>query len=90
MDELKKWGLVEGDSSEMIAQAEASAGIASGAAGGVAAVPSGSAPTGAQGGRPQKPIDPRLQEIYNGERKTGDRNSVLRGIKQTVSTPLFL
>lgn len=66
------------------AQAEASAGIASGTIGGVPSVPSGSAPSGAQGGRPQKPIDPRLQEIYNGERKTGDRNSVLRGIKQTV------
>ena len=26
-------------------------------------------------------VDPRLQEIYNGERKMGDRNTVLRGIK---------
>ncbi|KAJ5666839.1 hypothetical protein N7462_011248 [Penicillium macrosclerotiorum] len=66
------------------AQADASAGIASGATGGITAVPSG--PTGAvsgQAGRPQKQIDPRLQEIYNGERKTGDRNTVLRGIKPT-------
>jgi parafibromin len=31
-----------------------------------------------------KAIDPRLQEIYNGERKLGDRNTVLRGIKATV------
>jgi len=37
------------------------------------------------GGRPVKVIDSRLQEIYNGERLMGDRNSVLRGIKPTVS-----
>jgi parafibromin len=30
-------------------------------------------------------IDPRLAQIYNGERRMGDRNSVLRGIKATVS-----
>ncbi|KAK2746680.1 accessory factor associated with RNA polymerase II [Myotisia sp. PD_48] len=34
------------------------------------------------GGR-TKGIDPRLQVIYNGERKLGDRNTVLRGIKPT-------
>ena len=55
-----------------------SAQLASGAAGGVDRVPSGAA------GR-QKQIDPRLQEIYNLERRMGDRNSVLRGIKPTVS-----
>jgi parafibromin len=37
------------------------------------------------GGRPVKVIDSRLQEIYNGERLMGDRNSVLRGIKPAVS-----
>lgn len=70
-----------------VAQAETSAGIASGATGGISSVPSGApaAQAGAQAGRAQKPIDPRLQEIYNGERKTGDRNTVLRGIKPTVS-----
>lgn len=71
-----------------VAQAEASAGIASGATGGVSSVPSGApvaTQAGAQAGRAQKPIDPRLQEIYNGERKTGDRNTLLRGIKPTVS-----
>ena len=57
-----------------------SAQVASGAAGGVSTVPSGV--TGARTGRP---VDPRLQEIYNGERRMGDRNSVLRGIKPTVS-----
>lgn len=54
--------------------------LASGAVGGVSAVPSGAA-----GARPGRHIDPRLQEIYNLERKMGDRNSILRGIKPTVS-----
>ncbi|OJK02470.1 hypothetical protein ASPACDRAFT_1886770 [Aspergillus aculeatus ATCC 16872] len=86
-----------GVESSVGAQAQASANIASGAAGGVATVPSGSgagatggaaaaaASGGAQqhGSRAAKVIDPRLQEIYNGERKMGDRNSVLRGIKPT-------
>jgi parafibromin len=52
-----------------------------------AAVPT--APTGvvsaaAPSARVTKLIDPRLQEIYNGERRMGDRNSILRGIKPTV------
>ncbi|KAE8336933.1 hypothetical protein BDV24DRAFT_105764 [Aspergillus arachidicola] len=69
-------------------QAQSSANIASGAAGGVSAVPSGAPGTtaasgGAQQGKTAKVVDPRLQEIYNGERKMGDRNSVLRGIKPT-------
>ena len=55
--------------------------LASGAAGGVSRVPSGTA-----GARPGKQIDPRLQQIYNLERKMGDRNSILRGIKPTVSS----
>lgn len=72
-----------------VAQADNAAGIAAGAIGGVTSVPSGTtgaAQPGTQLGRPQKQIDPRLQEIYNGERKTGDRNTVLRGIKPTVSS----
>lgn len=59
--------------------ASRSAQVASGAAGIVSAVPSSTA-----GARAGKTIDPRLQEIYNGERRMGDRNSVLRGIKPTV------
>lgn len=35
-------------------------------------------------GRSARVIDARLQAIYNGERKMGDHNSVLRGIKPTV------
>ncbi|RHZ43116.1 uncharacterized protein CDV56_100004, partial [Aspergillus thermomutatus] len=70
------------------APADASATIAPGAVGGVSAVPGGvaggaQAAVAAQAGRAPKAIDPRLQEIYNGERKMGDRNSVLRGIKPT-------
>lgn len=33
-------------------------------------------------------LDPRLREILNGERRTGDRNSVLRGVKPTVGASL--
>ena len=65
---------IEGDN---LAAAK-SAQVASGQAGGVSTVPSG---TAVRGG---KQIDPRLQEIYNLERRMGDRNSVLRGIKPTV------
>ncbi|KAI9746188.1 MAG: accessory factor associated with RNA polymerase II [Claussenomyces sp. TS43310] len=54
--------------------AVASAQVASGATGGIVPVPSGVAGRG-------RTIDPRLAEIYNGERKMGDRNSILRGIK---------
>ncbi len=31
-------------------------------------------------------LDPRLAQIYNGERRMGDRNTALRGIKPTVSS----
>lgn len=71
---------LEGDSA-----AVKSAQLASGAAGGVSAIPSGAAGL-ARG----KQIDPRLQEIYNGERRMGDRNTILRGIKPTVSSFRFI
>jgi parafibromin len=41
-------------------------------------------------GRPLKVVDPRLLAIYKGERKMGDRNTILRGIKPTVGTCSFL
>ncbi|KAL8769116.1 MAG: hypothetical protein Q9203_005537, partial [Teloschistes exilis] len=63
---------------ESDASAAKSAQVVSGAAGGVSAIPSSAA-----GARAGKTIDPRLQEIYNGERRMGDRNTVLRGIKPT-------
>ncbi|MCJ1397328.1 accessory factor associated with RNA polymerase II [Xylographa trunciseda] len=65
---------LEGD--EGRAAAAGAAMVASGAIGGVATVTSAGVRTG-------KTIDPRLQEIYNGERRMGDRNTVLRGIKPT-------
>jgi parafibromin len=62
------------------------AGGATAAVGGVVpVVVAGVQATGAvSSGRLTKIIDARLQEIYNGERKLGDRNTVLRGIKPTV------
>jgi parafibromin len=63
---------------EAATAAATSAQVASGAAGGIAPATSGGA------ARQAKVLDPRLAEIYNGERRMGDRNSVLRGIKPTV------
>ena len=62
------------------AQAASLAQVASGAAGGIPKIPSGP-----MGGRPGKPIDPRMAAIYRLERRTSDRNILLRGIKPTVS-----
>ena len=70
---------------EADASATRSAQVASGAAGGVSTIPSSAA-----GARVGKTIDPRLQEIYNGERRMGDRNTVLRGIKPTVNLHISL
>jgi parafibromin len=64
---------------EQTSSAVASAKVAAGTKGGIAPVTS---TTGAP--RAVKTVDPRLAEIYNGERRMGDRNSVLRGIKPTV------
>ncbi|KAI9833540.1 MAG: accessory factor associated with RNA polymerase II [Phylliscum demangeonii] len=60
------------------ARAASAAQHASGAAGAVA---SGAGTTAS--GRTGKPIDPRLAEIYKGERPMGDRYAVLRGIRPT-------
>lgn len=65
------------EAAKAMALAEGAAGVAAGTQGGIATQASGTV-----GG---KTIDPRLSEIYNGERRMGDRNSVLRGIKPTVS-----
>jgi parafibromin len=56
--------------------AEKSAGIASGKVGGVAL------DKGEEGG---KAVDERLMIIYDGERKMGDHNTVLKGTKPVVS-----
>ncbi|KAF2423774.1 CDC73-domain-containing protein [Tothia fuscella] len=65
------------DAQEASEQAAGSAAIASGSAGGIAPVLS------AGGARAPGTVDPRLAEIYAGERKMADRNSILRGIKPT-------
>ena len=77
-DESEYIKALEGDS----AAAKSAAQLASGISGGVSTVPSGAA-----GARLGKQIDPRLQEIYNLERRMDDRNSILRGSKPTVSLP---
>lgn len=61
---------------------DAAAAAAAAAPGPAAGIDSGAKVV--QHGKAVKVIDPRLQEIYNGERKMGDRNTVLRGIKPTV------
>lgn len=83
--DLITWLEGASDESEYIKASESdvaatqSAKTASGAAGGAS-----TAPNGVSGGRVGKIVDPRLQEIYNGERRMGDHNSILRGIKPTV------
>ena len=67
------------------ASATGAAPSAAGAAGAVATTASGAPAT-----RPVKKLNPRLAEIYNGERRMGDRNTVLRGIKPTVSPARFV
>lgn len=92
--DLITWLEGASDDSEYIKPLEGAAAAAAAAAptaavpevAAAAAAPVPTAPTAAApGARPAKVIDPRLQEIYNGERKLGDRNTVLRGIKPTVS-----
>ena len=59
-------------------EAENAASIAAGGAGGASVTTN----TGLAGS-----TDKRLQEIYNSERRMGDRNSILHGIKPTVGRP---
>lgn len=100
--DLITWLEGASDDSEYIKPLEGAAAAAEAAAAAVsaptaaaaleeAAVPAPTAPTAAVPGaaRPAKVIDPRLQEIYNGERRLGDRNTVLRGIKPTVFIPFL-
>lgn len=61
------------------------AGDAATAAGAAPATASGAAATAAQARAGKGSMDPRLAGVYDGERRMGDRNTVLRGIKPTVS-----
>jgi len=67
---------IDGAAAEQVIGA---ASIAAGASGGVVTVSSGT--QAVRGGRT---VDTRIQDIYGGERRMGDRNTVLRGIKPTV------
>ena len=85
-DESEYISPLEGADTVGIDTAAKAAEVAGGAVG-VPAVSGAGAGTVQQigsGGKPAKVIDARLQEIYNGERLMGDRNSVLRGVKPTV------
>lgn len=55
------------------------------AAGAAPATKPGAASAAAQARAGKGTLDPRLASIYSGERKMGDRNTVLRGVKPTVS-----
>lgn len=86
--DLITWLEGASDDSEFIKPLEgdqAASAAAQLAAGGLAPGPGGLA-----GARFGKQIDPRLQEIYNLERRMGDRNTVLRGAKPTVGPWLTL
>jgi parafibromin len=87
--DLVSWLEGTSDSSDFIkpvaaeeakAQAESAANAVAGATGGAAAAPAAGAGAKATKGG----ADPRLLDIYSLERKLGDRNSILRGIKPTV------
>lgn len=54
------------------------------AAGAAPAAKPGAVSAAAQARSGKGTLDPRLASIYSGERKMGDRNTVLRGIKPTV------
>lgn len=53
-------------------------------AGAAPAFKPGAASTAAQARAGKGTLDPRLASVYDGERRMGDRNTVLRGIKPTV------
>ncbi|KAG8425039.1 accessory factor associated with RNA polymerase II [Metarhizium acridum] len=59
------------------------AAAAAAAAGTAPAAKSGAVSTAAQARAGKGTMDPRLASVYDGERKMGDRNTVLRGIKPT-------
>jgi parafibromin len=67
------------------ATAVAATAAASGAAAVGAASKTGAASAATQARSGKGTMDPRLASIYSGERRMGDRNTVLRGIKPTVS-----
>lgn len=85
--DLISWLEGQSDESENIKPLAEDAAKAHTQAAGAADIAAGTASTAAPSStaaRAPGASDARLQEIYNGERKMGDRNSILRGIKPTV------
>ena len=74
------------DAARAAQQAERAAAITAGTAEGAPAAGLGGE-VKAPGARGKGQLDPKLAKIYAGERKMGDRNSILRGIKPTVCSP---
>jgi parafibromin len=91
--ELNSWLAGETETSDSIEPVDA--GALSAAAGDAAAIAGGKGVPvdGGRGGKAAvggKMVDTRLLQIYDGERKMGDHNSVLRGTKNVVRISPFL
>jgi parafibromin len=69
------------DAAKAAQQAERAAAIIAGTADGAPEITAGD---GKGAVKVPRSVDPKLARIYAGERKMGDRNSILRGIKPTV------
>ncbi|OAA48373.1 RNA polymerase II accessory factor, Cdc73 [Metarhizium rileyi] len=82
--DLITWLEAASEESEYIKPLAGDADAAAAAAAGTAAVTkAGAVSTAAQARAGKGTMDPRLASVYDGERKMGDRNTVLRGIKPT-------
>ncbi|KAG6026719.1 hypothetical protein E4U41_001185 [Claviceps citrina] len=82
--DLITWLEGASEESEYIRPLAGDADAAGGAGGAVSASkPGGAASAGAQARSGKGLLDPRLASVYEGERKMGDRNTILRGVKPT-------
>jgi parafibromin len=90
--DLITWLEGSSDDSEYIKTLESDGNTTAQAVGTAQLVGSNAVTTKVAGVRTARNRNPVLQAIYNNERRIGDRNSVLRGIKPTVSfkSPLLL
>lgn len=83
--DLITWLEGASEESEYIKPLAGDKGDAAAAEGGAAAAAkTGAAAATSQARAGKGTMDPRLASVYSGERKMGDRNTVLRGIKPTV------
>ena len=91
--DLITWLEGSSDDSEYIKPLEADSAAAAQAATGATGIPgaagTGAATVGGSGVRLARSRNPVLQAIYNNERRMGDRNTILRGIKPTVGLKLL-